>query len=334
MPTEPRAPIPKHRRRGLEVPLATAVVVAALALALPLAPGAAASYGGGEPVAWTNGLVLCQFSGTVPEVSVSALNLTGTGMLLSTMSVGEASPNGSMVSTAELADAVWNVSNDSSDDAYVLVYAVHVTLESTTLSAASDRWTPAALGSADLEVTFVLPAYAGSPDGPTDVVNFSLTVANWTWQSPADHLVVGFAASPSFPLTETLTAAVAPGWLLVSSSVASGAELERMGMSPTASVVSSGGASAVLPDYATMQLSPAVANVTIVLSSLAGAASSATFTGRVGIVLPTTVAGIPTSEFVAAVAAATLVSALVAVGAQRVRRRRSRLIYVDEEEIR
>lgn len=334
MPTESRTSFPKRRRWGLEVPLTTAAVATALALALSLAPGAAASYGGGEPVAWTNGLVLCQFSGTVPEVSVSAVNLTGTGMLLSTMSVGEASPNGSMVSTAELAGAVWNVSNDSSDDAYVLVYAAQVALEGTTLAAASGSWTPAGLGSADLAVTFELPAYAGSPDGPTDEVNFSLTVANWTWQSPADHLVVGFAASPSFPSTETLSAAVAPGWLLISSSVASGAELERMGMSPTASIVSSGGASAVLPVYASMQLSPAVANVTIALSSLAGAASSATFTGRLGIVLPTSVAGIPVSELVAAIAAATLISGLVAVGTRRVRRRRSRLIYVDEEEVR
>lgn len=312
--------------------VAAAILAAALALALPLAPGAsAASYGGDEPIAWTNGLVLCQFSGTEPQVNVSALDLAGTGLLLSTMSVGEASPNGSMVATAAIAGAAWTVLNDSSDDAYVLAYSLHASLESASPSAADGAWSPANLGSADLAMTFVLPAYDGSADGATDAVNFSLTVANWSWQSAEDHLVVGFGARPSFPSSEELAAANVSGWLLTSSSTSTGAELERMGLSPTAAVVSAGGEASDLAANTTMVLAPETANLTVALSNAEGALSSATFSGTVGVVLPATIAGIPLSELVAAAGAAAAVSVLVALGARRVRRRPSRLIYVDEE---
>lgn len=305
----------------------TAAIVATFTILLPLVPEASAgSYGTGDPVSWTNGMVLCQFAAHSPSANVSALGRSGTGVTFSVLNVSEVRPNESVAAAADFGGASWTASNLTTEEAYDLSYWVHVPLV-----APSDAARP--LGSTNLSVDFVLPAYQGSPVGPTDAVNVVLSVVNWTWQAPNDHLVVTFEATPSFPTTEHLNATFAPGWLLASTSNASGIELERVGANVTATVTTTAGSTGTIPANASLALlSPARAQVTVAFGTASGAIRSFTYVTRVGVILPTSVGGIPLDELAAVGTAGVLVSVLVAATARRLRRKPSKLIYVTEEE--
>ncbi|HYA71247.1 MAG TPA: hypothetical protein VEH28_07775 [Thermoplasmata archaeon] len=315
----------RARRLG---PVATAAALgAALGLMVLIAPGAAAwSTGIGGPVSWTNGVVLCQFAAVSPSVAVSALSLTGSGVTVSLLSVVEAGPTGSVAATTSLDGLSWTVANWSNEDAFDLAYSLHAPLSSTTNP-------PSTVGSTDLQVQFVLPAYEGSPKGPTDEVNVVFSLLNWTWQHPGDHLVLSFTAAPTFPLAEHLNATAAPHWLLSSTSNQSGAVLEQIGANASATAATgTGPASSVSASPALTIASPSKAVVNVTFGSSAGTFSSLTYTAQVGVVLPATVAGIPLSELAAAGVAGVAVSLAVAGIVRRVRRRPSKLVYVTEEE--
>ena len=71
--------------------LVTVVLVTMLTLVGP--PAAAWSYAPGDPVSWSNGVVLCQFAPSSPSVGVSRATLAGSGVTVSVVSLVEASPN-------------------------------------------------------------------------------------------------------------------------------------------------------------------------------------------------------------------------------------------------
>jgi hypothetical protein len=296
-----------------------------LATLLLLVPSASASgYAPGDPVGWTNGWVLCEFSPASPQVAVSSLDLNGSGLTASLVAISEVHPDGAEAATADLASASWTVWNLSTDDAYDLEYR-------TTVAVVPDGGAPAADGSANLSIQFVLPAYEGSPDGPLDNVTVELGIANWTWQSPGDSLEVVFGAAPSFPSQEYL-AGGSSGWALETHANSTGTERERMALDPTALATPANGAPSVVNASSSVFLdSPQWATVSVWFASSAGEFTALQFTAHVGIVLPAQIAGIPLPELLAAAAAATVVSALVAISARRLRRRPSRLIYVEEE---
>ena len=306
------------------------ILTSAMALLLvgALSPAGASAPYPPEPAAsgasWTNGQVLCQFGSTVPSVGVSALGSTDAGMTVSNLSIDELSPGGAIVATAHLAGAAWNVSNRSTDDAYDLAYTMHAPV----MPASG---TGPALGSVDLRVDFVLPAYGGSPDGPMNVVSVSFEIDNWSWQSASDHLALGFNASASAPTSEHLTATEAPGWLMVSTSNASGAELEQLGTNSTAAVSTPTALPAQVSANASVVLDSAVlARVTVAFGREVASYGSLAFTARIGVQLPSTVAGIPVLDLVGAAVAGVVVSAGVALAARRIRRKPSSLIYVEE----
>lgn len=315
------------RSRRLGGFAASILLVAALSLLVAVSPAvSASSYGSGGPVSWTNGLVLCQFSPSTPMVGVSSLGLNGTGITMGALSVSEVRPNQSVAAVAQLSALDWHVANLSTEDGYDLAYSVQVPL----MGASG---TGPTLGSADLSFDFILPAYQGSPEGPTNTVDVLVSIANWTWQAVGDHLVMTFGAWPSFPTGESLSASTAAGWLLAGTSNSSGAELERVGLNTTASATTLSGAPATVAANGSLALaSPEQASLSVSFGASAGTFTSLLFTAQIGVVLPATIAGVPIGELAAAGAAAAAVSLLAAGATRRLRRRPSKLIYVTEEE--
>jgi len=319
-----RLPRRARARTGL---LGTVFLTATLALLLPTTSVVSAtSYGYGNDVSWTNGVVLCDFAASMPEVAVSQLSLGGTGLTVSLLSLSEVSPSDHVVASADLSGLSWTVANRSTDEAFDLAYLVHAPL-------VTGSGSPTVVGSTNVTLQFVLPAYEGSPQGPTDAVNVVLTVANWTWQATGDHLAVSFGAAPAFPSVEHLSATSTPGWLLSSSSNSSGAILERVGANSSATVTSGAASPSVVGANATLAISsPEWATVGVSFGAFSGTITSLTYTARIGVVLPATVAGVPLSELAAAGVAGVAVSLVVALATRRIRRRPSKLIYVTEEE--
>jgi hypothetical protein len=277
------------------------------------------------PVAWTNGTVLCQFAASTPMVGVSALSVNESGLTTWLVGLSEVRANGSVAATAELSGRAWNVANLSDDDAYDLEFTTTAPLAATPPSAG-------AVGSVNLTVQFILPAYHGSPNGPVDQVTVAFAESGWTWQGAGDHLVMTLGAAPSAGATEHLVASTSPGWTISSVANASGTEREQLGTNTTAQVTGPGGAETTVPANASLAVrSPEWATVSVAFGSAAGAFASLAFIARVGVVLPTTIAGIPLPELLAVAGAAALVSVLVGIGARRLRRRPSRLVFVEDE---
>jgi hypothetical protein len=306
---------------------AGSLVVAVVASLVVLSPTVSAyAYRTGNPIAWSNGVVLCQFAEESPSVAVSHSGVGGTGVTVSLASLVEATPIQSIVGMANLSGLSWSVTNLSSDDAYDLEYSVHAAVVTPSSS-------PVTIGSVQLTVQFVLPAYQGSPEGPTDRVSVLISVVDWSWQSPADHLVLAFGISPSYPASEHLNATDARGWILSSTSNESGQVLEQVGANASAQVTTATGPTATVAANASVEIpSPSWAELSVDFGDSAGAYTSLSYDAEVGIVIPTEVAGLPLSEIVAAIAAGAFVSAVVAVATRRVRRQPSKLIYVTEEE--
>lgn len=333
MRSEIAAPIPNRRPRRPGSFVGVTFLVAALALALSMVPTvSAASYPGYTATSWSNGVVLCEFSPASPLVAVSAFGVGESGLNASAMTMNEVEPNGSLAATADLAGATWTVANESDEDSYDLAYSALVTLE-TGASASTARGPYAAVGTADVTVQFVLPAYAGSPDGPTNVVNVVVQVSHWTWQNSEDHLELSLGVALSYPGSGSLNATSAPGWLLQSGSSGTASPVEQFGANASATATTGAGANVTIsatPSVAQSNSTGAV--VSVAFGTAAGAFSSLSFTARVGVVLPATVAGIPVADLAAAAVAGVLVSAVVALGVRRVRRKPSTLIYVTEEE--
>lgn len=306
--------------------IAVALVTTIVATLVLLSPAAvASSYGPSDPVAWSNGTVLCQFAPTSPSVAVSQAGVGSTGVTLSLASLVELTPGRTTVGAAELTGLSWSASNLSTDDAYDLAYSAH-----TTLFSPSGGTAP--IGSVELLVQFVLPAYEGADIGPTDQVAVVISIVDWTWQNESDHLELTFGVAPSFPASEHLNATGAPGWILAGTSNSTGQVLEQVGANSSAQVLSPSGPSATIAANASLVLpSPSWAEVAVAFGSSAGTYSSLTYTAHVGVVLPAKVAGIPISELAAVAAAGVLVSLAVAAVTRRLRRRPSKLIYATEE---
>jgi len=298
-------------------------VIGLLGAIIPAA--SAAPYGVGDPVSWSNGMVLCQFASSVPSVAVSDVAVHDSGLTLSSVNVSEVGPNQVVEAQTSLARATWNVTNRSTDTAYDLSYSVRAPVVGPTGGPV--------LGSANLSVSFVLPTYAWSPSVATTTVTVVFVVDSWPWQGAGTHLVLSFGAAPSVAGTERLSASTSPGWLLTSSSNSTGTDREQVGANSSAAVTVAGGTPANVTAESSLTLeSPAEAMVAVSFGTSAGAFNSLSFTARVGILLPSSVAGVPLPELAAVGAGAVLVSLGVAAVARRLRRRPSKLIYVSEEE--
>lgn len=297
--------------------------LALLLVGVALVPAASATNDWrADPLSWTNGIVLCQFSSVQPTASVSALELNGTGLTLGLAAMTEVSDTGVPVATAVLAGVNWTVTNNSGDNVYDATFTAQLLLESI-------PGPPTQVGSVDLRVDFVLPAYATST---ADSVSVELTVTNWTWQSALDHLQATFAVSPSFPATERLAASAEPGWVLTNSEDSSGRALEWMAADPNATAWPASGVPVNISSVPTLTLfSSTSARLAVDFGSGAGAFRSLSYFAKIGVLLPPTVAGVPLVDFVLVAVAAALSALAIAAATWRIRSRPSRFIYADEE---
>lgn len=318
-------------RRGTGVAPAFTIATPALAVALALvllagagrgAPPTSASWPSSS-LEWNNGWVLCNFDPTSPSVAVSALSLSDSGLSSGISSIAEVNATGATVAVASMAAATWAVWNASTEDTFDLAYAAQVPLVAASGS-------PSPLGSADVRVDYALAAYGGSAGDNLSSVAAEFQVSNWTWQGPADRLVMTLPIWPTFPDVEHLTSPATNSLEITSSSNATGSPREYFLLADSATATPVNGAPESVGVTPQVSLSSSFASVALTVGSGAGAYASLTYTAHVSIPLPSTVVGVPLYDYVLVGGAAAVLSVAVALGTRRVRQRPSDLQYVEE----
>lgn len=292
-----------------------------LGVATPVAAGTVA-WGPGQ-VSWTNELVLCQFAPTTPTVNASALGSSSSGLTVGLAGMSEVTPALTPTAVADLAGVSWAVRNLSNPESYDLDYSAQVPLMAPSPSGAH-------LGSVDVRVDFVLPAYDASVPAEPNVVAVDLSVANWTWQSPSDSLEAAFSVGATVPSAEHLDAST-PGQLIDARSNRSGGVLDWMSVAPSSVAQPTAGLPVNVSEAAVVTAETPSSALVVVTFAPAGEFRELTSTAQVGVVLPSSVAGIPVAYIVATGGLAAAGAVGVAVVARHMRARPSKLIYVDEE---
>jgi hypothetical protein len=311
-----------HRGGFARGSLALAIGLIALLPVLASPTTRAEAAWGAAPVSWTNGEVLCVFAPSSPSVAVSALARNASGMQVTLVGASELRPDGSPAATAVMPDA-WTVANGSTDAAYELAFSARLPVQASGNAAAT--------GAAEVTLAFQLPAYTGSGTGPTNEVTILGSVTNWTWVSPQDRISLHFVLAPVAGASEHMAEPSTAGWLMSSESNASGTPLEQLAIDPTANATAAGGASVAAPVVSVVSLaSMTSATVGLTFGGAAQGARQISFEGHVAVTLPATVAGIPITDLVAAVAAGGLASLGLAAVVRRLRRAPSDLIYAEE----
>ncbi len=324
LPRWVRGPFP---RRGPTV----GAILLALVVPVLLVPAAAASDGAvpgwtDGAVSWTNGTVLCEFNPGSPGVTASSPALSQTGLSVGLSSIEEVNATGGTPAVASMYDATWLVTNLSSDDAFDLAFSSQVPLV--------DPVSQATVGSASVEVQFVLPAYAGADSGSVNQVTLEVGVSNWTWQASGDTLALLFPIAPAFPDHEQLIAPTAGGATVRSLSTQTGDPLETFTAATNATVVPPGGPSTLVAAAPTFTIQPELGFVTLAIGNAStGSFQSMNYTAVVNVVgLPSTVLGLPLYDYALVAGGAGFVCVVVAAGVRRVRQRTSDLIYVEDDE--
>jgi hypothetical protein len=269
--------------------------------------------------AWSNGLVLCEFQLGQPTVSVSALSLDDTGLNATLAGVQEWGPSG-LVAGWYGSAANWSEANVSNSSALTLEY-----------SAQLPEGVPGAteLGDVTANVVYSLPASPSSGAGAGNLVSMTVRLSNLTVPAPADSLRLMLALSPAYVQNEHLEGQPDGGrvtsvWDLNST------PLEVFDAGSSARLTNSSGSSEVGAVPGSM-VSEESASVNVSVGSAPGEYRSISYVSQVGIVLPTTVLGVPTYIYVGVVGIAGLICVVVAVGSRSVRRRRSPLMSPDED---
>ncbi|HUI38954.1 MAG TPA: hypothetical protein VLY85_04915 [Thermoplasmata archaeon] len=302
----------------------SAVGLLACMVLLSLTPSAQA--GASEPRwvpsanTWTNGVVLCNFSSGRPSAEISRFGLTPSGIVGELTEVVESSSAGP-VARAEASAANWTATNLSDEDQFEYSYAALAAVEPTNGSRSS-------LGTAEIQVDFILASYAGSPTGNMTSVALDLRISNWSWQAPGDRLAVELALWPADPGTEHLEVGNSGSSFVASVSNSSGRTLEYFEAGEWANV--SGPSPSAVPAAGELSLTPSWAWLTVGFGSGAGEFRTLDYVSHVGIVLPPSVAGIPTDQLALVGGAAALVAAGIAIATRQIRRKPSDIEYIRE----
>jgi len=306
------------------------VAVLALALLLALPSGASArvlapSWIDGTGPSWSNGVVLCVFAPSTPVVAVSAAGLADSGLTVGVASLREETAATTPVAVTPATQVTWTVTNRSSSSWYDLSY-------NATLPVAPPASAVTSLGKVDVRLDFLLPVrYVEGVTENLSAVTMLLSVSGWPWQSANDHLVIALGLLPAFAGTEHFAPVGTGSTVLASVSNQSGRTLEYFAAGTQGVTQGPSGAGtpvAVQPDWA---VGASAASVNLSVGSSAGAFTSLNYSATVGVVLPATIAGLPLSDFILVGGTAALVVVVVGIGVQRVRRRPSDLVFVEEE---
>lgn len=311
---------PRRSLGRLAVGVAIVLALSASVFVLPVARGQSNPDGWVPvPSEWGNGIVLCTFSSSQPAAAVSAESLNGTGLGAGPVGLQEVSPSGSVVASAAFSSVNWFELNNSHDAWFDMTYTAQVPVVST------GSTTPA--GAVSVRVDFVLPAYAEKPGQNLTVVNLTLSLSNWPWQHSTDVLRASLQVWMPFPAAERLSAGIGGGSVVTTSSASTGRPLEYLIAPPTATA----GGLTVISAASSSSVAGSSGSVTVAFGSEAGQFSSLNYTTHVGIILPRTIAGIPTYYFALVGAAGVAAVLAVAVATRQLRRAPSDLEFVEEE---
>ena len=300
--------------------MAALVLVATPILA---SSGASAAWPSTNP-SWTNGSVLCIFQSSHPEVAVSADAVAHSGLDASIASVAEIDRGGAVVAVTDGAAANWNSTNRSTSDWYDLSYSATVPV--TTLAPEGP-----VLGTTSLRIDFRLPVYASTPTTNLTSVIVQLALSGWPWQSNQDHLAIDLSFAPAFPTSEHLVASGSNAGELANAANGSGQTMERFAAAPNATVAGPVGPSISVGVTPTASVAASSAVIALAVDPSAGPFSSLNYTAQIGVVLPSTIAGLPFYDFVVVAEAGLLVAVGVGLGLRRARRSPSDLVYAEEE---
>jgi len=238
--------------------------------------------------------------------------------------IDEIQPDGSVVAAAAMSLANWSMRNASSPDTFDMSYAAHVAVRSVGVNSA-------VVGSVDVRMDYVLPAYRDSSPTNLAAVTAQLLISNWTWQGAGDRLAVQVPLSPTDPATEHLSAPSPAGTLVSSVDNATGIVREYFQIAELANATSTVGTQISVAVVPSLAILPGIGTVALTIGTGAGEFRSIVYDAEMGIPLPASVAGIPIYEFALVGLGATVISILVAAGARSIRRRPSDLMYVEEE---
>ncbi len=302
-----------------------AVGLASVLLLIPSAAGAPPAWSpSNDPPSWSNGVVLCNFQSFLPAVVVSSPQLPDSGMASSVGILSEVSPTGRSVAVADLGGYNWTSVNISNEDQFAVSY-------SGTLPVGTPYGFGPVVGVVSVELSYVLPAYRGSLGGNVSAVALQIQISNWPWQHPSDSLTLTLPVAPAFPQREHLVTMAPTSYTIGSVSNQSGHALEYLALDTSAEATSSQGSVSAIGISPQISLLPSSASIALAFGTGAGAFQSVNYTAHIGVILPSSIAGIPLYEFVLVGALAGIIALIVGLSGRRLRRGPSDLIYVNEE---
>jgi len=298
----------------------TGTFLVLLAIVALLSVGSARAAWSGSPsspYAWSNGSVLCVFNDSLPSVTVSASSLTGTGMGVGLDQLSELAPSNAAVASAVMSSVVWDPSNESSAQWFVMNYSQTVPVMSVAAPSHS-------VGSVQIALNLALAR--GSADAShADQVSFQLSILNWPWQSPQDTLALEVPIWSAVSTSEHIVVGSPSSTRVESVSNASGQPMEYFQASDSAN-----GTSGAMAVSAHTVVVAGKGSTTLSFGSGAGGSKAIAYQATLGITPGTRVLGLPLYDYIAVAGGAGLLALVVGVGTRRVRRRPSDLTYVEE----
>lgn len=310
---------------------ATGVVAVGVALMLSLIlltssptalAGASTPWDGGS-ASWSNGLVLCVFDSSLPSVAVSSPGVDDSGLSSSVSQIDEVAANGSVVARAPMAGVSWTRTNASTSDTFIMAYQANVSVRANT-------GVGPVVGAVTVQIDYALPAYQESESTDLNSVAAELQISDWPWQAVGDQLVVWVPLWPTFTTTEHLSTEGATSPLITSVANSTGSAREYFQIEQFANATIASGATVSVPVAPMASVQPSFASVALTIGSAAGEYRTVVYLAHIEVALPSSIAGIPLYDFALVGLGGALVSIVVAVGARRVRRRPSDLMFVDE----
>jgi hypothetical protein len=318
--SSPHNPRPPRRPRSLRW-ASVLCFAAAIVAVLSVAPAEASWSGGSGPsYQWSNGNVLCIFNASLPSVTVSASGRADSGLVAGLGQITELAPNGAVVARAATSAVAWDPSINSSATTFVMSYSQTIPVSSASSPAQN-------LGSVLVALNFGLPRSAST--SLADQVSVALSITHWPWQNTtSDTLALILPLWPAVASSEHLVLASPNATRIDSVSSVSGQTLEYF----QAGSWAQGPSGSSISVSALTTLSGGVASTILLLGPGAGGATTLTYQATIGILPGTSVLGLPLYDYLLVAGSAGLVTLVIGLGTRQLRRRPSKLTYVEESE--
>jgi hypothetical protein len=292
------------------VPAFLAALVVALVLlgSSPSGHGrlpSAGAWSGGST--WGNGLATAVFEPTQPGVTVSAVQgESGYGLYAGLGGLGEYTTGGTLVASADFADAHWQVTDRSTPALLEHDYAATVGV--------------GAHGSVAIEVNFTMAAAGGPAGVSSTAVTYTIAEQGWPWVSNADELGT---LQPLWPNNTSLEHIdlTAQGTRMDCLSNETGTAQEYFDWGGSMVARGPSGALAALEPSLELSGNSQYVPLVVLLTGAPGGYSQFSYDPAVGILTPAAPAGLPLSDLLIGLGAAGAGVFLAALLLARVQRR-------------